>query len=83
MSTNAKWIIGLLIAIVLGLAAGLIIVAGDNADDETDTVTVPSVVRTEPTQPAQAETQEPAPETETDSGDQGAVGPGNGGLGNP
>jgi hypothetical protein len=83
VGTNAKWIIGLLVAVVIGLAAGLIIVAGDAADDdEPDTVTVPSVPRTVPTQPPPTETQEPAPPTETGGG-QDDAGPGNGELGTP
>jgi hypothetical protein len=83
VSTNARWIIGLLVAVVIGLAAGLIIVAADSADDDQpDTVTVPSVPRTV-TQPPPTETQEPAPQTETGGGQDDDAGPGNGGLGTP
>jgi DNA-binding NtrC family response regulator len=43
MSTNAKWIIGLLVAIVIGLVVGLVIVAGDDSDDDGTTTDVPTL----------------------------------------
>lgn len=45
MSTNARWMIGLLIVLVIGLGIALLIVAGDNGDDGGDgeTATLPSI----------------------------------------
>ena len=43
MSTNARWIVGLLLVCVIGLGVALLIVAGDNGDDgggETSVETV-------------------------------------------
>jgi hypothetical protein len=40
MDTRTRWIIGLLLALVIGLVVGLIIVAGDNSQDSSTTVTV-------------------------------------------
>jgi hypothetical protein len=40
MDTRTRWVIGLLVALVIGLAGGLIIVAGDSSDDASTTVTV-------------------------------------------
>jgi hypothetical protein len=39
MDTRTRWIIGLLLALVIGLGVGLIIVAGDDSE-ESPTVTV-------------------------------------------
>lgn len=39
MTTNARWIVGLLLALVIGLGVALLIVAGDDSDDSSSTVT--------------------------------------------
>ena len=58
MSTNAKWIIGLLVAIVIGLVVGLVIVAGDDSEDEGTTTDVPTLTTdVEPTVTAPTITQ--------------------------
>lgn len=80
MNARARWIIGILLALVIGLGVGLALVAGD---DQTDPETV--TVTTE--QPDT--TSETAPETETQTApSQGGVSPpspgqpdGSGGLG--
>jgi hypothetical protein len=54
MDTRTRWIIGLLLALVIGLAVGLIIVAGDDPDEEP-AVTVQSA--TEPTETEPTETE--------------------------
>ena len=41
MSTNARWIIGLLIALVIGLGIALASPPADDDSDEGTTVTVP------------------------------------------
>jgi hypothetical protein len=43
MDSRTRWIIGLLLALVIGLGVGLVIVAGDDSEDET-TVTVQSTL---------------------------------------
>ena len=73
MNSRTRWIIGFLLALVIGLAVGLIIVAGDDSDDST-TVTVQST--TEPTNSETIETSEtsggtPAPGPE-DAGGSGS-----------
>jgi hypothetical protein len=35
MNSRTRWIIGLLLALVIGLAVGLVIVAGDDSKDST------------------------------------------------
>jgi hypothetical protein len=55
MDARTRWIIGLLLALVIGLAIGLVIVAGDDSDDGT-TVTVEGT--TERTRPETTETTE-------------------------
>jgi uncharacterized membrane-anchored protein YhcB (DUF1043 family) len=57
MSSRTRWIIGLLLALVVGLAVGQIIVAGDESDDST-TVTLESTAestRSEATETLQTE----------------------------
>jgi hypothetical protein len=41
MTTRTRWIIGLLLALVIGLAVGLVIVAGDDGEESTVTVSGP------------------------------------------
>ncbi len=49
MDTRTRWTVGILVALVIGLAVGLIIVAADEPND-TETVTVRSATeRTEGT----------------------------------
>ena len=80
MSPKARWIIGLLLALVIGLAVGLAVVAGDDSD-EPETVTV----QTE-TEATEATETQPSP-TETAPQDGGVDPPesgepdGSGGLG--
>jgi hypothetical protein len=38
MDTRTRWIVGILVALVIGLGVGLIIVAADNSKDTTTTV---------------------------------------------
>ena len=51
MDTRTRWIVGILLALVIGLAVGLVIVAGDDTE-ETETVTV----RTTPTERTESTT---------------------------
>jgi hypothetical protein len=60
MNTRTRWIIGLLLAVVVGLAVGLVIVAADDTPSTTvtvsgttdslrsETTTLPTVTQTEP-----------------------------------
>jgi hypothetical protein len=50
MNTGTRWAIGLLLAVVIGLAVGLAIVTGDNGDDEPTTTLETEVEETEPTE---------------------------------
>jgi hypothetical protein len=43
VNSRSRWIIGILIALVIGLAVGLIIVIGDDSSDNGTTVTLPTV----------------------------------------
>jgi hypothetical protein len=43
MDARTRWIIGVLVAVVIGLGVGLIIVAGDNSKEITATVPVQPV----------------------------------------
>jgi hypothetical protein len=58
VNTRARWTIGILVALVIGLAVGLIIVAGDDNDDNTTTTPIESVTSptTAPTTTSQATT---------------------------
>lgn len=67
MTTNARWIIGILLALVIGLGVGLAIVAGDDSQDSTTTVTTRDEVTTD------IETTETSEPTET--GPSGGVAP--------
>jgi hypothetical protein len=82
MTARIRWTIGLLLALVIGLAVGLVIVAGDESEETT--VTVPGTVDTPETEATQA------PPTETETGpesggvpspDTGTAPDGSGGLG--
>ncbi len=39
MDTRTRWIVGILLALVIGLGVGLVIIAGDDSEDST-TVTI-------------------------------------------
>jgi hypothetical protein len=58
MDPRTRWIVGLLLALVIGLAVGLVIVAGDDSGDGT-TVTVEPT--TETARPEATETVETEP----------------------
>lgn len=66
MSTNTRWIIGLLVAIIVGLAVGIAIIAGDNASDDSETVTLQT--DTEETETVETETQPTTTQTTPDDG---------------
>jgi hypothetical protein len=54
VDTRTRWIIGILLALVIGLAVGLIIVAADNS--KTTTMTVPLETTSTPTRSTTTET---------------------------
>jgi hypothetical protein len=64
MSTNARWMVGLLLVAVIGLGVALLIVAGDDSDDggettvapETTELSVESTITTETEVPTVTET---------------------------
>ena len=68
MSTNARWIIGLLLALVIGLGVGLVIVAGDNSEGESTTETITGETTVAPTTTAEPTTPTAPPTTTEDSG---------------
>jgi hypothetical protein len=43
VNTRARWTIGILVALVIGLVVGLIIVAGDNSKNASDTISIQSI----------------------------------------
>jgi hypothetical protein len=49
VNSRTRWTIGILLALVIGLAVGLIIVAGDNSNDNgtTESVSTTSIARTQ------------------------------------
>jgi hypothetical protein len=51
VDARARWIIGLLIALVLGLGVALIIVAGDDSEDSEPAVTAPNPATEKLTEP--------------------------------
>jgi hypothetical protein len=59
--TRTRWLIGVLVALVVGLGVGLLIVAGDDSQDET-TVTVESTEEDETTEATTTEETETVPE---------------------
>jgi hypothetical protein len=81
MNSKARWTIGILLALVIGLGVGLAVVAGDDSGDEPETVTVSTQETTE-TEPIEPETTP----TETQPSNGGETAPsgepdGSGGLG--
>ncbi|MGZ5310183.1 MAG: hypothetical protein ACXWZW_02045 [Solirubrobacterales bacterium] len=81
MTARGRWIVGLLLALVIGLGVALAIVAGDDSDEGGDRETVTLPTATSGTAPATSEATETEPATETP--DSGGVAPpdGSGGLG--
>jgi hypothetical protein len=67
MDTRTRWIIGLLLALVIGLAVGLVIVAGDDSDEET------TVTRELTTEPAETEATETEATETTPTGTSGGT----------
>ncbi len=63
MDTRTRWIVGILLALVIGLGVGLVIVAGDDSE-ETETVTV----RTIPTERTEGTTRSIPTSTEDTGG---------------
>jgi hypothetical protein len=59
VNPRARWTIGILVALVIGLAVGLIIVIGDDGNDASTTVPVESISTptTAPTTTSQTTTQ--------------------------
>jgi hypothetical protein len=49
VNSRTRWTIGILVALVIGLVVGLIIVIGDDNNDNTGTTTVPIQSVTAPT----------------------------------
>jgi hypothetical protein len=64
MDSRTRWIVGILLALVVGLGVGLVIVAGDDSEDETTVTAQP----TEPTRPEATE------RTETETTETGTSG---------
>ncbi|MGH2924200.1 MAG: hypothetical protein ACRDKH_09260 [Solirubrobacterales bacterium] len=82
MNSGARWAIGILVALVIGLAVGLAVVVGDDSDPEPETVTL----ETEPETTTEATEAETTPtETQPPTGGETAPGgseeDGSGGLG--
>ncbi len=80
MNSKARWTIGSLLALVIGLGVGIAVIAGDDSGDEPDTVTVST------DEPTETEATEPeTTPTETQPSDGGQTAPaepgGSGGLG--
>ena len=57
MNSRTRWIVGLLLALVIGLAVGLVIVAGDDSEDSA-TVTVESTSESTRSEATETETTE-------------------------
>jgi hypothetical protein len=51
MDARARWIIGLLLALVIGLGVALVIVAGDDSEDSEPAVTAPNPATEKLTEP--------------------------------
>jgi hypothetical protein len=69
MDARARWIIGLLLALVIGLGVALVIVAGDDSDDSEPSVTAPNPATEKLTEP----TTTAAPTTTTPTGTTGGT----------
>jgi hypothetical protein len=69
MSTNARWIVGLLLVLVIGLGVALIIVAGDDSSND-GTVVLPTITgqTSQTTTQTPTVTTVPAPSTEDSGG---------------
>jgi hypothetical protein len=51
VDARARWIIGLLLALVIGLGVALVIVAGDDSEDSEPAVTAPNPATEKLTEP--------------------------------
>ena len=69
MDARTRWIIGLLLALVIGLGIALIIVAGDDSSDSGPTVTEPNPATEKLTEPTTTE----APTISTSMGPTGGT----------
>ena len=82
MNSKARWTIGILLALVIGLGVGLAVVAGDDSGAEPDTVTVSTeeTTETEATEPETTPT-ETQPSNGGETAPSGGQPDGSGGLG--
>jgi hypothetical protein len=82
VNTRTRWTIGILLALVVGLAVGLIIVAGDNSSNNSpSTVPLQSISVAAPTTTSQATTTATTPNGGTPVPGSTTTGPsGTGGL---
>ena len=69
MNTRTRWIIGLLLALVIGLGVALVIVAGDDSGDSEPSVTAPNPATEKLTEPTTTAT----PDTTTTTGTTGGT----------
>jgi hypothetical protein len=67
VNPRARWTIGILVALVIGLAVGLIIVVGDDGNDASTTVPVESI-STPTTAPTTTTSQTTTQSTTTNQG---------------
>lgn len=75
--TRTRWLIGVLVALVVGLGVGLVIVAGDDSQDDETTVTVESTEETDVTETdVTEETEEEPTVTESTQPSGGTKAPG-------
>jgi hypothetical protein len=69
VNTRARWTIGILVALVIGLALGLIIVAGDDSNDsDTNSISLESTQTSVPQTSVQTTTQQTISTTTNQSG---------------
>jgi hypothetical protein len=66
VDTRTRWIVGILVALVIGLGVGLIIVAADNSKDTTTTIPLGST--STPTRSTTTETTTDSTSTTTPNG---------------
>jgi hypothetical protein len=69
VDARARWIIGLLLALVIGLGVALVIVAGDDSNDSEPTATAPNPATEKLTEPTTSAT----PTTTTPTGPTGGT----------
>jgi hypothetical protein len=70
VDTRTRWIVGILVALVIGLGVALIIVAADDSDDSGAPGTTANPATEKLTEPEQTTT---APTTSTDTGPTGGT----------